>query len=110
MIGLGIAAVLIVLPRVTFFEDAARDACAERAAAYSGLDNPSGRYADPVPDGAHCLSSNGDLDDVEVDFFSDSSLANGLLGWLYRLACILLPITIALVIGSGFGARTRTGS
>jgi hypothetical protein len=51
-IGLGVAVVLIVVPRATFFEAAPRDACKERGVAYSGLDNGAGRYADPVPDGA----------------------------------------------------------
>jgi hypothetical protein len=100
-IGLGVAAVLIVVPRVTFFETAGRDACAERGSHYTGLDAGPGRYADPVPDGAHCLSEAGEVDQVPVDFFSDGGFANALLGWLYRLACVLLPIGIALVIGRG---------
>jgi hypothetical protein len=106
VIGLGIAAVLIVVPRVTFFETAGRDACAERGADYSGLDSGPGRYADPVPDGAHCLGDAGEVDQVPVDFFSNSGFADASLGWLYRLACLLLPITVAVVIGRG---AVRTG-
>jgi hypothetical protein len=48
------------LAGVTFFETAGRDACAERRADYSGLDSGPGRYADPVPDGAQCLSDAGE--------------------------------------------------
>jgi hypothetical protein len=105
-IGLGVAVVLIVVPRVTFFEDAAREACGERGAAYSGLDNGPGRYADPVPDGANCLSGDGDVEEVPVDFFADGGFADTSLGWLYRLACVVLPITIALVIGRAGLFRT----
>ena len=107
MIGLGVATVLLVVPRVTFFESAAREACTERGLLYSGLDGGGGRYADPVPDGANCLSEDGDVDAVPVDFFSDGGAADAALGWLYRLACVLLPITIALVVGSS--GRFRTG-
>jgi hypothetical protein len=98
-IGLGIAVALIVVPRITFFETAGRDACAERGADYTGLDSATGRYADPVPDGANCLSDTGELDQVSVEFFASSGFANASLGWLYRIACVVLPITIAILIG-----------
>jgi hypothetical protein len=100
-IGLGVAVVLLVVPRVTFFETAGRDACAERDAEYTGLDSASGRYADPVPDGARCLSEAGDVEQVAVDFFSGGEFADASLAWLYRLACLLLPIALAVVIGRG---------
>jgi hypothetical protein len=106
-IGLGVAVVLIVVPRATFFETAGRDACAERGADYTGLDSAPGRYADPVPDGAWCLSDAGDVEQVAVAFFSGGEFADASLAWLYRLACLLLPITLAVVIGRG---GIRTGS
>jgi hypothetical protein len=52
------------------------------------------------------LNEDGDVDRVSVDFFSDGGLANGSLGWLCRLACVLLPITVALVVGAVGFVRT----
>jgi hypothetical protein len=52
------------------------------------------------------LNEDGEVDQVSVDFFSDGGLANGSLGWLYRLACVLLPITVALVFGGVGLVRT----
>jgi hypothetical protein len=96
----------LIVVRVTFFEAAARDACKERGVAYSGLDNGAGRYADPVPDGARCVYEDG----TSIRFpstFLRRRPGECLLGGLYRLACVLLPITIALVVaGVGF---VRTG-
>ncbi len=97
--GLALAAALIVLPRPLLFAPQARDACEDRDADYVGLASASGRYADPVPDGARCLvPGNPSPVEVEVDFFG-SGAGGALLAWLYRLACVMLPIAAAYAIG-----------
>ena len=93
--GLALAAALIVLPRPLWFEPEARDACEERGAAYVGLLSGAGRYADPVPEGARCLAP-GDPSPIEIDV---ELLGTGA-AWLYRLACIILPLAAALLIGA----------
>jgi hypothetical protein len=37
---------------------------------------------------------------VEVDFFAGSEPLDSIRAWLYRLACLLLPIGAALVLGA----------
>src|ERR1044072_5963450 len=97
--GLALAAALIVVPRPLLFAPQARDACKDRGAAYVGLHNEGGRYSDPVPESARCLApGNPSPLEVEVDFFG-SGAGGALLAWLYRLACVTLPIALALVIG-----------
>ena len=97
--GLALAAALLIVPRPLLFEPEARDACAERGDAYVGLASAPGRYGDPVPDGARCLTP-GEFSPVEVeaDFFGGGA-GGELLAWLYRLACVTLPIAVALAIG-----------
>jgi len=107
--GLLLAAALIVIPRATAFEAAGEDACAERGAAYVGLDNDSGRYGDPVPEGARCLPAGEFAPvDVEVQFFADDGTLNATLGWAYRLACIVLPLACALLIGTRLSRPAQT--
>jgi hypothetical protein len=67
---------------------------------YVGLASGGGRYADPVPDGARCLAP-GDPSPIEVDvrFFAGAAGADALLAWVYRLACVLVPLGLALAIG-----------
>jgi hypothetical protein len=87
------------VPRPLLFEPQARDACEERGAAYVGPHSESGRYADPVPDGARCLApGNPSPIEIDVDFFGDGA-GGALLAWLYRLACVILPLAVALAIG-----------
>ena len=97
--GLALAATLLIVPRPLLFEPAARDACADRDAAYVGLASAPGRYGDPVPDGARCLLP-GEFSPVEVeaDFFGGGA-GGALVAWLYRLACIVLPIVAAYALG-----------
>ena len=97
--GLAVAAALLVLPRSLLFEPQGRDACEDRGASYVGLASAPGRYGDPIPDGARCLLP-GDPSPVEleVDFLGGAFGA-----WLYRLACIILPLAAALAIGSRLG-------
>ena len=97
-LGLGLAVAVILIPRATLFEGQARDACEDRGQAYVGLHNGAGRYADPVPDGARCERADHGVDEIDVRFFAGNGTANALLGWLYRLACLLLPIGTGLVI------------
>ena len=96
--GLAVAAALIVIPRATLFEAQGRDACEEAGSEYVGLANGAGRYADPVPDGARCERPDHGVDEVDVRFFTDGGFLNALLGWLYRLACILLPLGTGLAL------------
>ena len=103
--GLAVAAALIVIPRVTFFEPEARDACEETGSEFVGLAAGGGRYADPVPEGARCIGATAPAV-IELDFFAASEPLDSILAWLYRLACILLPLAIALLIGARLG---RTG-
>jgi hypothetical protein len=52
-----------------------------------------------VPDAARCLVPGEPSPiEVEVDFFGGGA-GGALLAWLYRLACITLPIGIAYAIG-----------
>jgi hypothetical protein len=103
--GLAVAAALIVAPRVTLFEDVARDACEERGADYAGLANGAGRYADPVPEGARCERADHGVDEVSVRFFADNGFLNGLIGWIYRLACLLVPLAAGFFLwGRGLGS------
>jgi hypothetical protein len=97
--GLVVAAALIVIPRQTAFESTAEDACRDRGEQYLGLIGGSGRYADPVPEGARCTSADSrGFEEIEVDFFASSWLAA-----LYRLACVILPLGTGLVIGVRLG-------
>ena len=101
--GLALAAAMIVLPRPLLFEEAGRNACEEAGAEYVGLASAPGRYGDPVPDGARCLApGNPSPIEVEADFFGDGA-GGATLAWLYRLACIILPLAVALAIGSRLG-------
>ena len=97
--GLAVAAALLIVPRPLVFEPDARDACADRGGTYVGLASAPGRYGDPVPDGARCLAP-GEFSPVEVeaDFFGGGA-GGALLAWLYRLACVTLPIGVAFAIG-----------
>lgn len=105
--GLAVAAALIVIPRVTLFEAEARDACEETGSEYVGLAGGGGRYADPVPEGARCLGATAPaVIELEVDFFAASEPLDSILAWLYRLACILLPLATGLLIGARL-ARAR---
>jgi hypothetical protein len=98
--GLALAAALLIVPRPLLFEPRARDACGDLDATYVGLASAPGRYGDPVPDGARCLVA-GEFSPVEVeaDFFGGGG-GGALLAWLYRLACIVLPIVAAYALGS----------
>ena len=107
--GLVLAVALIVVPRLVLFAPQGRDACEERAFDYHGLyESGGGRYSDPVPDGARCIlpSSSGPIADVPISFFGPDNLLGDLLAWLYRLACVTLPLAAALWLGvrwSGVG-------
>ena len=101
LLGLAIAAALILLPQALAFKPAAEDACVDRGAAYVGLDNEPGRYGDPVPEGASCLPEGESAPvDIAVNFFAGAEAVDVTLSWAYRLACLLAPIGIAVVVGS----------
>lgn len=102
------AAALIVVPRVTLFESRGEDACEAGGLEYVGLANGAGRWGDPVPDGARCERPDHGVDEVDARFFADAGFANALLGWLYRLACILLPLGTGLAIWMAWQRRPAT--
>ena len=107
--GLALAAALLLIPRPLLFEPQARDACEERDAAYVGLASAPGRYGDPVPDGARCLVPGSPSPvEVAVDFFG-SGAGGTLLAWLYRLACVTVPLAAALAIGSRLARQPGGG-
>jgi hypothetical protein len=100
VVGLAVAAALLVIPPQALFEPKGRDACEEIDQEYVGLANGGGRYADPVPDGARCVGlTNPAVTEIEVDFFASSEPLDSLFAWLYRLACILLPISVGIALG-----------
>ena len=109
VVGLLLAAALIVIPRATAFEGSAEDACTGARRRYVGLYGDSGRYADPVPEGARCLPAGEVLPvEVPVRFFADDGTLDAALGWAYRLACIVLPLGCALLIGTRLSRPPQT--
>jgi hypothetical protein len=98
--GLVVAAALIVIPRQTVFESKGRDVCEDIGQQFTGLASESGRYSDPVPDGANCVGlTDPSTTEVEVNFFATSNGLDSTLAWLYRLVCIIAPLTVALALG-----------
>ena len=101
--GLVLAAVLIMLPRPLLFAPQGRDACSDRGIDYNGLyESGSGTRSDPVPDGARCIDAGASdpIVDVPISFFGPDNLFGDLLAWLYRLACVTLPLATALWLGA----------
>ena len=99
--GLAVAAALIVIPRATLFDAAGRDACEANGQDFHGLVSP-GRW-DTVPEGARCTSASDPRPaDVSVNFFASSDVLEAVLAWIYRLACVLLPIGVGLGVGFAF--------
>ena len=96
--GLAVAAALIVIPRATLFDAAGREACEEIGQDFHGL--ASGGRWDTVPEGARCTAaSDPSPAEVSVNFFASSDTLEAVLAWVYRLACVLLPISVGLGVG-----------